>query len=163
MGSGFPDFSQAHLMETLEDWLLPHLNGVQTTAQWKAFDLLPALRARLSWEDTQALDRAAPSHFETPLGHKVAIDYAGAQPAIALRLQEVFGVTRHPSVAGQPLQITLLSPARRPVQVTTDLPGFWASSYGDVRKDMRGRYPRHPWPEDPSQAAPTTRVKPRGT
>jgi len=163
MKGDFPDFSEAHLMDTLGDWLLPHLIGVHSTAHWKGFDLLPALRARLTWDQTQALDAAAPSHFETPLGHRVAIDYAGAQPAIALRLQEVFGVTRHPTVAGQPLQITLLSPARRPVQVTTDLPNFWTSSYADVRKDMRGRYPRHPWPEDPSQADPTTRVKPRGT
>jgi ATP-dependent helicase HrpB len=93
----------------------------------------------------------------------VPIDYAGAQPKIALRLQEVFGVTRHPMIAGQPLQITLLSPAQRPVQVTTDLPGFWETSYADARKDMRGRYPRHPWPEDPTQADPTLRAKPRGT
>ena len=89
------------------------------------------------------------------------IDYSGAQPAIALRLQELFGVTRHPMVAGQPVQLTLLSPGQRPVQVTTDLPGFWASSYADVRKDMRGQYPKHPWPEDPTQADPTLRAKPR--
>lgn len=163
MGDDFPNFAEEHLLDTLDDWLLPHLTGVQTTGQWKALDLLPALRARLDWDQMQSLDRAAPSHFETPLGHRVPIDYAGAQPAISVRLQEVFGVTRHPTVAGQPVQITLLSPARRPVQVTTDLPGFWQTSYADVRKDMRGRYPRHPWPEDPSQADPTTRVKPRGT
>ncbi|WP_330220234.1 ATP-dependent helicase C-terminal domain-containing protein, partial [Sulfitobacter sp. HI0027] len=107
--------------------------------------------------------RAAPAHFETPLGRRVAIDYSGETPGIALRLQEMFGVTRHPTVGGQPLQVTLLSPAQRPVQVTMDIPGFWASSYGDVRKDMRGRYPRHPWPEDPTVADPTLRAKPRGT
>ncbi len=163
MPEGFPDFSDDHLMDTLEEWLLPHLTGVRTTGEWKGFDLLPALKARLTWEQSQALDKAAPSHFTTPLGNRTAIDYAGAQPAIAVRLQEMFGVTRHPQVAGQPLQITLLSPAQRPVQVTTDLPGFWASSYSDVRKDMRGRYPRHPWPEDPTQADPTLRAKPRGT
>ncbi|MGJ5619379.1 ATP-dependent helicase HrpB [Sulfitobacter sp. MF3-043] len=163
MGDGFPDFSQAHLMETLETWLLPHLNGVRSSADWKRFDVLPALKARLNWDQTQALDRAAPAHFETPLGRNVPIDYSGVQPQIALRLQEVFGVTQHPMIAGKPLQITLLSPAQRPVQVTTDLPGFWASSYADVRKDMRGRYPRHPWPEDPTQADPTLRAKRRGT
>jgi len=163
MANGFPDFSDACLMDTLENWLLPHLIGVRSTGDWKGFDLLPALNARLTWEQTQALDKAAPGHFTTPLGRKAAIDYSGAQPAIAIRLQEMFGVTRHPMVAGQPLQITLLSPAQRPVQVTTDLPGFWTSSYSDVRKDMRGRYPRHPWPEDPTQADPTLRVKPRGT
>jgi ATP-dependent helicase HrpB len=163
MPSPFPDFSETHLMATLEEWLLPHLAGVRSAADWKRFDLLPALRARLDWDQTQALDRAAPAHFETPLGRKLAIDYDGAQPQISVRLQEVFGVTRHPMVAGQPLQITLLSPAQRPVQVTTDLPGFWTSSYADVRKDMRGQYPRHPWPEDPTQADPTLRAKPRGT
>ena len=163
MGDGFPDFSDAHLLETLEDWLLPHLGGVRSAGDWRGFDLLPALRGRLDWDQTQALDRAAPAHFETPLGRKVPIDYSGAQPQISLRLQEVFGVTRHPQIAGQPLQMTLLSPAQRPVQVTTDLPGFWSSSYLDVRKDMRGRYPRHPWPEDPTVADPTLRAKPRGT
>ncbi|QFT59074.1 ATP-dependent RNA helicase HrpB [Sulfitobacter sp. THAF37] len=163
MPAPFPDFSDTHLMETLDDWLLPHLAGVRSAEDWKAFDLLPALRARLDWDQQQALDRAAPAHFETPLGRRIPIDYSGAQPAVSLRLQEVFGVTRHPTVAGQPVQMTLLSPAQRPVQVTTDLPGFWASSYADVRKDMRGQYPKHPWPEDPTQADPTLRAKPRRT
>jgi len=161
MGESFPDFSEQHLMETLEDWLLPHLTGVRSTGDWKGFDLMPALRARLDWDQQQALDKAAPAHFTTPLDRKIPIDYSGDVPAISLRLQEVFGVTRHPTVVGQPLQITLLSPGQRPVQVTTDLPGFWASSYADVRKDMRGRYPRHPWPDDPTEADPTLRAKPR--
>ncbi|OAN97475.1 ATP-dependent helicase HrpB [Sulfitobacter geojensis] len=163
MPDGFPDFSETALLEQLEDWLLPHLTGVRTAAQWKGFDLLPALRARLDWDQQQALDRAAPAHFVTPLGRKVPIDYDGEAPQIALRLQELFGVTQHPQVAGNPLRITLLSPGQRPVQVTMDLPGFWVSSYADVRKDMRGRYPRHPWPEDPTQADPTVRAKRRGT
>ena len=163
MGSDFPDFSEELLMDTLDDWLLPHLVNTRSTADWKSFDLHPALLARLSWEEQQLLDKVAPAHFTTPLGRKLAIDYDGAQPQISLRLQEVFGVTRHPMVAGQPLQITLLSPAQRPVQVTTDLPGFWTGSYADVRKDMRARYPRHPWPDDPTQADPTLRAKPRGT
>ena len=163
MPAPFPDFSEAHLMDTLDDWLLPHLAGVRSTGDWKAFDITPALKARLTWEQQQELDRNAPAHFETPLGRRVAIDYSGETPGIALRLQEMFGVTRHPTVGGQPLQVTLLSPAQRPVQVTMDIPGFWASSYGDVRKDMRGRYPRHPWPEDPTVADPTLRAKPRGT
>ena len=161
MGQSFPDFSDGYLMATLDDWLLPHLQGVRSAADWKGFDLVSALRARLDWDQQQRLDTAAPAHFETPLGRRVPIDYSGAQPAIALRLQELFGVTRHPTVAGQPVQLTLLSPARRPVQVTTDLPGFWASSYADVRKDMRGQYPKHPWPKDPTQADPTLRAKPR--
>ncbi|SFE56408.1 ATP-dependent helicase HrpB [Sulfitobacter brevis] len=163
MPAPFPDFSIEHLEETLEDWLLPHLRGVRSTADWKNFDMLVALTARLTWDETQAMERIAPAHFETPLGRRVPIDYSTAQPSIEIRLQEVFGVTQHPTVAGRPLQLSLLSPARRPVQVTTDLPGFWKSSYADVRKEMRGRYPRHPWPEDPTVADPTVRAKPRGT
>ncbi|MEQ3726815.1 MAG: ATP-dependent helicase C-terminal domain-containing protein, partial [Tateyamaria sp.] len=107
------------------------------------------------------LDRAVPGYFETPLGRKIAIDYDEATPGISVRLQEMFGVTRHPMVGQTPLQVTLLSPAQRPVQVTSDLPRFWATSYEDVRKDMRGQYPKHPWPEDPTQADPTLRAKPR--
>ncbi|NIZ08576.1 ATP-dependent helicase HrpB, partial [Pseudooceanicola sp. HF7] len=155
------DFSDAALMESLEDWLLPFLGTTRTAGEWKAFDLLPALEARLGWEGKQSLDRAAPGAFTTPLGRKIPIDYAGEAPGISLRLQEMFGQTRHPTVAGRPLVVTLLSPAGRPVQVTQDIPGFWTNSYADVRKDMRGRYPRHPWPEDPTQADPTLRAKAR--
>ena len=155
------DWSDDHLITTLEDWLLPHLGGVRTAADWKAFELTPALKARLDWDAAPALDRAAPSHFTTPLGRNVPIDYSGDAPEIAVRLQEMFGVTRHPTVAGKPLKVTLLSPAHRPIQITMDLPGFWASSYADVRKDMRGQYPKHPWPEDPTQEDPTLRAKRR--
>ena len=111
------------------------------------------------------LDRLAPAHYETPLGRRIPIDYDGDHPAITLRLQEMFGVTRHPTVGPKhlPLRVTLLSPAGRPIQTTLDLPGFWATSYADVRKDMRGQYPRHPWPEDPTAHEPTLRAKPRGT
>ena len=151
------------LMATLEDWLLPHLSGVRSTADWKRFDILDALRARLDWGQMQALDRAAPAGFTTPMGRKVPIDYGSEAPEIAVRLQEMFGVTRHPTVGRTPLRVTLLSPAGRPVQTTTDLPAFWQTSYADVRKDMRGRYPKHPWPEDPTEATPTLRAKPRGS
>ena len=161
MDDGFADLSEAGLMAALEDWLLPHLSGVRTGADWKCFDLLPALQALLGWDRMQELDRKVPGHFTTPLGRKVPIDYAEDVPGISVRLQEMFGVTRHPMVGRKALQITLLSPARRPVQVTSDLPGFWATSYGDVRKDMRGQYPRHPWPKDPTQANPTLRAKPK--
>lgn len=157
----FPDFSENALLEQAQDWLLPHLDGVKTTADWKGFDITPALRLRLNWDQTQALEASVPGKFESPLGRSVPIDYSGAQPQISIRLQELFGVTRHPMIAGQSLQITLLSPAQRPVQVTTDLPGFWAGSYADVRKDMRAKYPRHPWPDDPTQADPTLRAKRR--
>jgi len=162
-GHDLPDMGQDALLASLDTWLLPHLGGVKSAEDWKRFDLLPALQAMLSWDQVQLLDRLAPAHFTTPLGRKIPIDYSGENPAIALRLQEMFGQTTHPSVAGQPLRVTLLSPAGRPVQVTMDIPAFWDSSYADVRKDMRGRYPKHPWPEDPRQADPTLRAKPRGT
>lgn len=162
-GIDLPDMSEAALMEDLEIWLLPFLTGIRTAEQWKAFDPHDALVARLSWEQTQALDRAVPASFVTPLGRKIPIDYSGEHPEITLRLQEMFGQTSHPTVAGQPLRVTLLSPAQRPVQTTMDIPGFWETSYADVRRDMRGRYPRHPWPEDPREADPTLRAKRRGT
>ncbi|MEM6578466.1 MAG: ATP-dependent helicase C-terminal domain-containing protein, partial [Pseudomonadota bacterium] len=161
-GADLPDLSDGSLMSRLDQWLLPFLDGVKSAEAWRNFDMLPALRAMLDWTQMQDLDAAAPSHFVTPLGRRIAIDYGGAHPEIALRLQEMFGQTTHPLVAGLPLRITLLSPAGRPVQTTMDLPGFWASSYADVRKDMRGRYPKHPWPEDPTEAAPTLRAKRRG-
>ncbi len=158
-----PDMTDATLLETLEDWLLPHLGHAKSTSDWKGFDILPALRAMLDWDQSQRLDRAAPPHFTTPLGRKIPIDYDGDAPGITLRLQEMFGQTTHPVVGRTPLRVTLLSPGQKPVQVTQDIVGFWATSYADVRRDMRGRYPRHPWPEDPTQADPTLRAKPRGT
>ena len=162
-GADLPDMGEPALLDTLEDWLLPFLSGVRTAQEWKDFDILPALRAMLDWDRMKQLDNAAPADFITPLGRKISIDYSGDAPEITLRLQEMFGQKVHPSVAGQPLRVTLLSPAGRPVQTTMDIPGFWASSYADVRKDMRGRYPRHPWPEDPTEADPTLRAKRRTT
>lgn len=163
-GADLPDFSDAGLMERLESWLLPHLGGVKTADALKRFDVTPALRAALTWDQQQLVDRLAPAHFETPMGRRVPIDYSGTAPEISVRLQEMFGVTAHPVIGPNhlPLRITLLSPGQKPVQTTMDLPGFWASSYADVRKDMRGRYPRHPWPEDPTVAEPTLRAKRRG-
>ena len=160
-GHDLPDFSASGLMDALDDWLLPMLTGVKTAQDWKQFDPLPALRGALSWEQTQLLDREAPGSFKTPLGRKIPIDYGQEVPEIAVRLQEMFGVTRHPTVAGVPLKVTLLSPAQRPIQITRDLPGFWAGSYADVRKDMRAQYPKHPWPEDPTEADPTLRANRR--
>ncbi len=164
-GTPLPDMSDEGLLARLDDWLLPHLKGRRSAADLAALDLLDPLRQSLTWDESQTLDRLAPSHFETPLGRRVPIDYATEAPSIELRLQELFGTTQHPSIGPKrlPLRITLLSPGGKPVQTTMDLPGFWATSYADVRKDMRGRYPRHPWPEDPTQADPTTRAKPRGT
>ena len=128
-------------------------------------DLSDALMTLLPWELRARLDKEAPTHFEAPTGTQLAIDYEAEQgPTIAVRLQELFGLNVHPSIAkgAVPLVLELLSPAHRPVQVTRDLPGFWRGSYAAVRSDLRGRYPRHPWPEDPASAMPTRRVKPRG-
>jgi ATP-dependent helicase HrpB len=162
---GWPGVEDADLLATAGDWLLPHLLGLKTEADLRGLDLVPALQALLGWDRLAEMDRLVPGSFETPLGRKIPIDYDSAVPAIEVRLQEMFGVTAHPVVgkARLPLRITLLSPARAPVQVTTDLPRFWATSYAEVRKDMRGGYPRHPWPEDPTQAEPTLKAKPRGT
>ena len=159
----WPGVSDEALLASAGDWLLPWLQRARTLGDLKALDLSEALKAHIGWDRIAETDRLAPAHFTTPLGRQVPIDYDGDHPAIEVRLQEMFGVTAHP-VVGQnrlPLRISLLSPARRPVQVTLDLPGFWASSYADVRKDMRGQYPRHPWPEDPREAEPTLRAKPR--
>ncbi|ARO15135.1 ATP-dependent helicase HrpB [Ketogulonicigenium robustum] len=158
-----PAMDDATLLDQADDWLLPHISGLRTAADWKRFDMLNALRARLDWGQMQQLDTAAPSHFVTPLGRRTPIDYSGDIPTIEVRLQEMFGTARHPTIGHTPIRITLLSPGGKPVQVTTDLPGFWANTYADVRKDMRGRYPRHPWPDDPLQADPSVRAKPRGT
>lgn len=157
-----PQITQDWLETHLDQWLLPHLGNCRSAADWRAFDILPALHALLDWGQMQALDRLVPGSFTTPLGRKIAIDYTAETPEISLRLQEMFGQTTHPMLGTQPLRITLLSPAGRPVQTTTDIAQFWRSSYADVRKDMRGRYPKHPWPEDPSQADPTLRTKRKG-
>lgn len=158
-GMDVPDMSEPALMDRLEDWLLPHLAGVRSAEDWRRFDLLPALRAMLDWSQMQDLDLRVPGRFTTPLGREIPIDYSGEHPEISLRLQELFGQKTHPCVGKTPLRVTLLSPAQRPVQTTLDLPGFWSGSYADVRKDMRAAYPKHPWPEDPTQADPTLRAK----
>jgi ATP-dependent helicase HrpB len=164
-GNDWPDFSPEALLDSAEDWLLPHLGTCRTEADLRALDLTEPLRARLSWEQSRQLDQLVPAHFETPLGRKAPIDYDGEAPSVEVRLQEMFGTTQHPTVGAKrlPLRVTLTSPGHKTIQVTMDIPGFWSSSYADVRKDMRGQYPRHPWPEDPTVAEPTLRAKPRGT
>ncbi len=161
----WPDASDQALLARAEDWLLPYLGKCRSEADLRALDLAEPLRSLLTWEQTRQLDHLAPAHFETPLGRKVPIDYDGEAPAIEVRLQEMFGVTQHPTVGARrlPLRVTLTSPGHKTIQVTMDIPGFWTSSYADVRKDMRGQYPRHPWPEDPTEAEPTLRAKPRGS
>jgi ATP-dependent helicase HrpB len=165
-GDSWPDLSDAGLIARRDDWLVPALYDKIALKDISAGDLSDALMALLPWEMRARLDREAPTHFEAPTGTVLAIDYEAEQgPTIAVRLQELFGLNTHPSIAAGkvPLVLELLSPAQRPVQVTRDLPGFWRGSYAAVRSDLRGRYPRHPWPEDPASAPPTRRVKPRGT
>jgi ATP-dependent helicase HrpB len=165
-GESWPDLSDNALAVTRENWLLPALFDKISLKDFSAGDLSDALMTLLPWELRARLEREAPTHFEAPTGTMLAIDYEAEQgPTIAVRLQELFGLNTHPSIAkgAVPLVLELLSPAQRPVQVTRDLPGFWRGSYAAVRSDLRGRYPRHPWPEDPASALPTRRVKPRGT
>ena len=164
--SQWPDLSDDALATQREIWLAPALYDKTSLKDVSSGDLSDALMNLLPWELRARLEREAPTHFEAPTGTQLAIDYEAEQgPTIAVRLQELFGLTAHPSIAkgAVPLVLELLSPAHRPVQVTRDLPGFWRGSYAAVRSDLRGRYPRHPWPEDPASAMPTRRVKPRGT
>ncbi|MDP3074676.1 ATP-dependent helicase HrpB [Bradyrhizobium sp.] len=165
-GESWPDLSDDALAAQREAWLVPALYDKTGLKDVSSGDLSDALMSLLPWELRARLEREAPTHFEAPTGTMLAIDYEAEQgPTIAVRLQELFGLNTHPSIArgAVPLVLELLSPAHRPVQVTRDLPGFWRGSYAAVRSDLRGRYPRHPWPEDPASAAPTRRVKPRGT
>ena len=164
-GVDLPDFSGAGLLATIETWLTPWLAGMTRAEDLAALDLRAALEARLDRAARAMLDRLAPAEILAPTGTRLAVDYSGAAPSVSVRLQEMFGLTRHPTLGPDavPLVIELLSPGQHPVQTTSDLPGFWARSYADVRRDLRGRYPRHPWPEDPAAAEPTRRAKPRGT
>lgn len=161
----WPDVSDDGLTAAAETWLEPLLGDADALAAITDGALEQGLRTLIPWDRQRALDALAPSRLETPLG-SAAIDYAAeGGPRVDIRVQELFGVKTHPTVGGGrvPLTLALLSPARRPVQVTKDLPGFWAGSWAAVRSEMRGRYPKHPWPEDPANAEATTRAKPRGT
>lgn len=165
LDNAWPDVSDEGLFAAREDWLWPLLDGARSLADIGDGKLAEALRGLIPWDLQRRLDDLAPVRLTTPLG-SAGIDYAAeGGPRVEIRVQELFGVKIHPTVGGGrvPLTLSLLSPARRPVQVTKDLPGFWAGSWAAVRSEMRGRYPRHPWPEDPANAAATNRVKPRGT
>ena len=162
----WPDLSDARLLARLDEWLAPLLTGVRSLAALRPEDLEAALRTLIPWERRRELDANAPGRWTAPTGNSFTIDYAAdGGPRVEVRVQEVFGLAEHPAVAGgrAPLTLALLSPAHRPIQTTKDLPGFWRGSWKDVRSDMRGRYPKHVWPEDPASAAPTARAKPRGT
>lgn len=161
-----PDLSDEALAASVGDWLEPYLAGKSRLDEIGADDLGTALDMLVPWDVRQMLEREAPVQFEAPTGNRVAIDYDGPQaPSIEIRVQELFGLKLHPAIAGgrRPLTLRLLSPAHRPIQITRDLPGFWAGSWSAVKVEMKGRYPRHVWPDDPANAAPTARAKPRGT
>jgi ATP-dependent helicase HrpB len=165
-GEEWPDLSDDALAASTVDWLAPALAGKTALGEFTSAEFAQALQAFLPWALRRRLDAEAPSHFGAPSGSAVPIDYAAPEgPRLAIRLQELFGLDRHPAVAAGrvPLVLELLSPAHRPVQVTRDLPGFWRGSYGAVRAEMRGRYPRHSWPDDPLAAVPTRRAKPRSS
>ena len=162
----WPDVSDAALLASLDEWLVPALQGARSLDDVRRADVGALLLDRVDWSMRASLERLAPTHLTVPSGSRIPVDYAVADaPVLAVRLQELFGARETPSVLDGrvPLVVHLLSPAHRPVQVTRDLPGFWRTSYADVRKDLRGRYPRHSWPEDPTTATPTHRAKPRGT
>ena len=161
----WPDLSDEALLASAETWLEPLLDGKSALSRVDSSALTGALEAMVGWEAVRRVEREAPERWTTPAGSRMAIDYsAEGGPRLEVRVQELYGLGQHPAVAAGrvPLTLALLSPAHRPIQVTKDLPGFWRGSWREVRTEMKGRYPRHVWPEDPAGAAPTTRAKPRG-
>ncbi|WP_024846423.1 MULTISPECIES: ATP-dependent helicase HrpB [unclassified Aminobacter] len=164
LGDPWPDMSDAALIEKLDDWLLPFLSGEASLARIDQQVLTNGLMSLVPYELQRKVGELAPTHFTAPTGNSLPIRYDEERPVLAIRVQELFGLDKHPSIANGtvPLTLELLSPAHRPIQTTQDLPGFWRGSWADVRADMRGRYPKHVWPENPLEAAPTARAKPRG-
>ncbi len=164
-GDEWPDVSDAGLLDCLDDWLTPHLGGVRKREDLGKIHLLPALHPLLPWPLPRSLDELAPTHLGVPSGHSIRLEYrpGGEAPILAVKLQELFGLADTPTVnAGRtPVLLHLLSPARRPVQITQDLRSFWSGGYFEVRKDLRGQYPKHPWPDDPWSASPTRATKKR--
>ncbi|HUI46420.1 MAG TPA: ATP-dependent helicase HrpB [Nitrospirota bacterium] len=161
----WPDLTEGKLFSGLEEWLLPWLGKTRSAHDIAVLDILPALRSRLSWEQARLLDERAPLTISVPSGSRIALDYSsGQQPVLAVKIQEMFGLADTPAVAGGRVKVLLhlLSPARRPVQITQDLKGFWNISYQEIKKVLKGRYPKHPWPEDPWNAVPTRKTKPQG-
>jgi ATP-dependent helicase HrpB len=163
--TSWPNATDDALLDSLGDWLAPFLHGMKSRADLSRLDLYEALIATLPWDRRRMLDELAPTHLEVPSGSRIAIDYSDPDaPVLAVRLQEMFGLAETPRIAGGrvPLTVHLLSPAQRPVQVTRDLANFWRTTYFEVRKDLKGRYPKHYWPDDPMQAEATRRVRPKG-
>ncbi|HEY3699618.1 MAG TPA: ATP-dependent helicase C-terminal domain-containing protein, partial [Spongiibacteraceae bacterium] len=155
-----PDFSTQALLDELEQWLEPYLSRVRKLSELRALDFGAMLRARLTYTQQQQLERETPTHFTLPSGTRQPIEYrSDAAPKLAARMTEFYGLDVHPTLGGEPMLLELLSPARQPLQLTGDLPGFWRSAYADVRKEMKGRYPKHFWPEQPWSAPATATTK----
>ncbi len=160
----WPDVSEAALLATLERWLRPYLDGITRRDHLVRLDLLAALQTQLDWEKSKRLEEGAPTHLSVPSGSRLRLEYRpGESPVLAVKLQEMFGLADTPRVAwGRvPVTLHLLSPAKHPIQVTQDLKGFWERTYAEVKKELKGRYPKHPWPDDPWNAPPTARTKRR--
>ena len=160
----WPDLSDETLLRTLDEWLAPYVDGITTLDRVQRLDLVQPLHALLTWEQQRDLDRLAPTHLIVPSGSKIRIEYDTPDlPVLAVRLQEMFGCKETPRILDGkvPVMLHLLSPAKRPVQVTKDLASFWANAYQEVRKELRGRYPKHHWPDNPLAALPTAKTKKR--
>ncbi len=154
IGDPWPDWSTEQLIASVDEWLAPYLPGATGRSDLERLDVAMVLRSQLPWPQGADLDDLAPRALTLPSGRDVPIDYTGEQPDAFVRVQDLFGVTMHPTAGGVPIRLHLLSPADRPIQVTADLPGFWAGSWSEVKKDMAGRYPKHQWPDDPASADP---------
>jgi ATP-dependent helicase HrpB len=163
--SEWPDLSDSKLLASLDLWLAPYIGKVTRLSHFGQLDLSSILRNLLPWPLPQQLESQAPQTITVPSGSNIRIDYSEQPPILAVRLQELFGLSDTPRIASgrQVLKLHLLSPARRPVQVTQDLANFWRSTYNEVKKDLKGRYPKHHWPDDPLEAEATARAKPRGS
>jgi ATP-dependent helicase HrpB len=161
---GWPDLSDRALAQSAGEWLAPHILGKTSVDEIGPEHLRRGLESLLTFDLSRRLDTEAPAHFDAPSGSRLPIDYTQDGASLSIRVQELFGLAEHPRVArGRVgLVLHLLSPAHRPIQITTDLPGFWRGSWKEVRAQLRGRYPKHAWPEDPLAAQPTSRAKPRG-
>jgi ATP-dependent helicase HrpB len=159
---GWPDLGDETLLATLDDWLAPWLNGISRRDHLRRLDLQGALKATLGWERQQQLEQLAPTHLTVPSGSRKKLHYSvdGAVPVLAVKLQELFGLAETPAIAGGDMAVMLhlLSPAQRPIQVTQDLESFWRNTYPEVKKELKGRYPKHPWPDDPWRAVATART-----
>jgi ATP-dependent helicase HrpB len=161
--SEWPDWSDRCLLSTLDTWLAPFLAEATGRDDLARVDVAGLLRATLSWDQGQRLDRLAPTHLEVPSGRRVPVQYGDSGPELHVRVQEMFGTDVTPTVCDGEVRVTLrlLTPADRPLQVTSDLAGFWAGSWQDARRELAGRYPKHAWPEDPAAAPPARRTPPR--